>query len=160
METINNVTYIIENKILGKGAFGTVYLGSIIEKEEKIALKELPEEIGKDQELLDSISNEIKISANLDNTNIVKMKEIADINNKKYLVYEYCNGGDLRRYMDYFGSFDEELIKIIVIKMVNGLNELKRKEVIHHDIKPENILIQLFYEQKMNPKLEKKNRKY
>ena len=107
METINNVTYIIENKILGKGAFGIVYLGSIIEKEEKIALKELPEEIRKDKELLERISNEIKVSANLDNTNIVKMKEIADINNKKYLVYEYCNGGDLRRYMDYFGSFDE-----------------------------------------------------
>ena len=153
MEKINNYTYRIEKTVLGKGAFGTIYLGTIIEKDEEIALKELPSEI--DKETLDIVSNEIKINTNLDNTNIVKMIDIAVINEKKYLVFELCNGGDLRKYMNYFGKFDEELVRIITIKLINGLYELKKKEVIHHDIKPEHILIQLFYEQKKTPELEK-----
>ena len=151
---INNLTYIIENKILGKGAFGKVYLGTIKEKKEKIALKELPKEVENDKEALESISNEIQISSKLDNTNIVKMLEITEINNKQYLIYEFCNGGDLRKYMNYFKNFDEELIQIIVIKLINGLEELKKKKVVHHDIKPENILIQLFPEKEFTKDVE------
>ena len=116
--------------------------------EEEVAFKELPNEFKDDNEALDSIQNEINISSTLDNTNIVKMIDIVEQENKKYLVYEVCNGGDLRRYMDYFGRFDEELIQIIVIKMINALFELHDKKVIHHDIKPENILIQFFPEEK------------
>ena len=146
-------TYRKENKVLGKGAFGVVYLGTIVETNEKIALKEIPNNLDKDAEK--SLSNEVSISSNLDNTNIVRMLEIVEINNKKYLAYELCNGGDLRRYMHYFKKFDEELIQIIAIKMINGLKELYKKKVIHHDIKPENILIQLFPNKDITPEIEK-----
>ena len=132
--------------VLGKGEFGTVFLG---EKEnsdgtiEKIALKEIPKQLN-DEESKKSLDNEINICQKLDNTNIVKMIKIEKGDDKNYIVYELCNGGDLRRYMDYFKTFDEELIQIIMIQMVNALFELHRKKVVHHDIKPENILIHLF----------------
>ena len=142
-----------ENKVLGKGAFGVVYLGTNVETNKKIALKEIPNNLDKEAEK--SLSNEVSISSQLDNTNIVRMLEIVEINNKKYLAYELCNGGDLRRYMHYFKKFDEELIQIIAIKMINGLKELHKKNVIHHDIKPENILIQLFPDKDITPDLEK-----
>ena len=148
-----------EKAILGKGAFGTVYLGTKINsdgKKEKVALKEIPKQLN-DEESQRAIQNEIDICQKLDNTNIVKMIKIEkNIDDKTYLVYELCNGGDLRRYMDYFKIFDEELIQIIVIKMVNALFELHDKNVVHHDIKPENILIQLFPEEEMTPEIEKK----
>ena len=44
-----------------------------------------------------------------------------NIDNDKYLVYEFCNGGDLRQYMNHFGNFDEELIQIIVIKIIRSI---------------------------------------
>ena len=110
----------------------------------KIALKEIPPEIDNDQDAKNSLSNEIIVSSYLDNTNIVRMIDIVYKNNKRYLAYEYCNGGDLRFYMNYFEKFDEELIQIIIIKMVHALFELHKKRVVHHDIKPENILIQLY----------------
>ncbi len=146
-------TYRKENKVLGKGELGDVYLGTIVETNEKIALKEIPNNLDKDAEK--SLSNEVSISSQLDNTNIVRMLEIVEINNKKYLAYELCNGGDLRRYMRYFKKFDEELIQIITIHMINGLRELHRNRVIHHDIKPENILIKLFPGEDLTPGLEK-----
>ena len=152
---------IYENKILGKGAYGTVYLGTQtknteskstidnskdknVESKIKIALKEIPPGIDNDQDAKNSLSNEIIVSSTLDNTNIVRMIDIVYKKNKRYLAYEYCNGGDLRFYINYFKRFDEELVQIVMIKMVNALMELHKKRVVHHDIKPENILIQLY----------------
>ena len=148
-----------EKAVLGKGAFGTVYLGTKINSDgkiEKVALKEIPKQLN-DEESQKALQNEIDICQKLDNTNIVKMIKIEkNIDDKIYLVYELCNGGDLRRYMDYFKTFDEELIQIIVIQMVNALFELHKKDVVHHDIKPENILIQLFPDEDMTQEIEKK----
>ena len=142
----------------------TIYLEDQIEDksnnmyniDEKIALKEIPKELG-NEESQKALDNEINICEKLDNTNIVKMIKIEkNIGDKNYLVYELCNGGDLRVYMDYFKIFDEELIQIIVIKMVNALFELHRKGVVHHDIKPENILIHLFPDENITQEIEKK----
>ena len=144
--------------ILGKGDFSTVYLGTKENpdgKIEKIALKEIPKELD-NEESQKALDNEIDICQRLDNTNIVKLIKIEkNIDDKVYLVYEFCNGGDLRRYMDYFKTFDEELIQIIMIKMINALIELSRKKVVHHNIKPENILVQLFPDEEMTPEIEK-----
>jgi serine/threonine protein kinase len=146
--------YRLENKILGKGEFGTVHLGTIVKTNQNIALEEIPKNLDKDAEI--SLSNEMNISLSLDHTNIVKMINIIDINDKRYIAYEFCNGGDLRRYMQYFRKFDEELIQIISIKMTNGLMELHNKKVIYHDIKPEHILIQLFPYEDITPAIKKK----
>ena len=160
MDSKGDYKIIKENIILGKGDFSTVYLGKKINskgKIEKVALKEIPKQLN-DEESQKALQNEIDICEKLDNTNIVKMIKIEkNIDDKNYyLIYEFCNGGDLRRYMDYFKTFDEELIQIIVIQMVNALFELHDKGVVHHDIKPENILIQLFPCDEMTPEIEKK----
>ena len=109
-----------------------------------MTLKEITSESKYDHYVKNSLSNEIIVSSFLDNTNIVRMIDIVYKNNKRYLAYEYCNGGNLRNYMNYFKKFDEELIQIIMIKMINALFELYRKRIVHHDIKPDNILIQLY----------------
>ena len=118
------------NQLIGKGAFSSVYKGkaskyrngNLVNDNEIIALKEIP--INLDQETLASIYNEIIISTRLNNDNIVRMIECVDIGGKSYIVYEYCNGGDLRKYMDYFKTFDEGLIQTIMSQIVNGLSEL------------------------------------
>ena len=137
-----------KDKLIGKGAFNSVYLGKAdvykIINDQKyytkkgvlIALKELNNNYDA------SIFNEILISSKLsDNNNIVKMIDLIDIDNKKYIAYEYCNGGDLRQYINYFHTFDETLIQIIMNQIVNGLIEFFEKNIVHHDIKPENILL-------------------
>ena len=158
----NKKYYEIKEKmddLLGKGAFSSVYLGKAdvyklkdkqkeyIEKDLLIALKELPNDL--DKETVQSISNEIDISLKLDdNSNIVKMIGLKDFKNKNYIAYEYCNGGDLRKYIDYFQYFDESLVQIIMMQIVNGLVELFKKNVVHHAIKPENTLLKLCYDKK------------
>ena len=158
-EIVKRLSYKIKEKtntLLGRGAFSSVYLGKAdvdvfvneVLKESKkdvsIALKEINNNL--DKETLQTINNELAISSTLnDNSNIVKMIDIIYIKDKPYIAYEYCNGGDLRKYIEYFKNFDEGLIQTIMIQMVNGLIELFKKNVVHHDIKPENILLNLCY---------------
>ena len=154
------------NQLIGKGAFSSVYKGKaekyrsgkLVNDNEIIALKEIP--INIDQETQASISNEIIISSRLKNDNIVRMIDCVDIRGKSYIAYEYCNGGDLRKYMDYFKTCDEGLTQTIMSQIVNGLSELFQQDVVHHDIKAENILLKLFYkEDNLSPELMKKYQK-
>ena len=135
--------FALEDRILGKGSFGTVYLGLDLEKDRYVSLKKIPPEIKDDPQKINALSNEILISSGVDNENLVKIIDLTEIEKDKYIVYEFCNGGDLRRYLRYFKRFDERAVQYIVNQVLNGLSELHGKKIIHHDIKPENILIEL-----------------
>ena len=135
--------FALDNKILGKGSFGVVYLGTDISNDNHVALKKIPAEIINDQQKIESLSNEILISSDVDNVNLVKILDITEIENKKYIVYEFCNGGDLRRYLRFFKTFDEKMIQYFMFNILNGLSELHNKHIIHHDLKPENVLVDL-----------------
>jgi serine/threonine protein kinase len=135
--------FALENRILGKGSFGTVYLGIDIANDRYVSLKKIPGEIMKDPQKIEALSNEILISSGVDNENLVKIIDLTDINNDKYIVYEFCNGGDLRRYLRFFKTFDETAVQYFMKQVLNGLSELHAKKIIHHDIKPENVLVEL-----------------
>jgi serine/threonine protein kinase len=135
--------YALEDRILGKGSFGTVYLGVELANDRYVSLKKIPPEIKEDPQKINALSNEILISAGVDNENLVKILDLTDIGNDKYIVYEFCNGGDLRRYLRYFKRFDERSVQYFMMQVLNGLKELHDKKIIHHDLKPENVLVEL-----------------
>ena len=155
--------YALENKILGKGSFGTVYLGTDILKDKYVSLKKIPSEIMKDPQKIEALSNEILISSSIENENLVKILDLTDINNEKFLVYEFCNGGDLRRYLRFFKTFDERSVQYFMTQVLTGLSELHSKKIIHHDIKPENVLVELIpfdIKDNKDPEERKKSEKY
>jgi len=155
--------YALENKILGKGSFGTVYLGIDILKDKYVSLKKIPSEIMKDPQKIEALSNEILISSSIENENLVKILDLTDINNEKYIVYEFCNGGDLRRYLRFFKTFDEKSVQYFMTQVLTGLSELHSKKIIHHDIKPENVLVELIpfdIKDNKDPEERKKSEKY
>lgn len=142
MENIQGL-FALENKILGKGSFGIVYLGTDIANDKYVSLKKIPAEIMRDPQKIEALSNEILISSGVENENLVKILDLTDISNDKYIVYEFCNGGDLRRYLRFFKTFDERCVQYFMTQVLNGLKELHTKKIIHHDIKPENVLVEL-----------------
>ena len=158
MENIHGL-FALENKVLGKGSFGTVYLGTDLANDKYVSLKKIPAEILADNQKLQALSNEILVSAGVENDNLVKILDLTEIDKDKYIVYEFCNGGDLRRYLKYFKRFEEKYIQSFMIQILNGLNELHSKKIIHHDIKPENVLVELKpYELNNNCSVEEKKK--
>ena len=49
----------------------------------------------------------------------------------------------MRRYLRFFKTFDEGTVQYIITQVLKGLSELHAKKIVHHDIKPENVLVQL-----------------
>jgi len=156
MENIQGL-FALEDKILGKGSFGTVYLGTDLANDKYVSLKKIPLEIINDAQKLEALSNEILISSGVENENLVKILDLTYIDKDKYIVYEFCNGGDLRRYLRYFKRFEEIYVQYFMSQILNGLSELHNKKIIHHDIKPENVLVELIpFNIKDNNKEERK----
>lgn len=137
--------YFFKEKELGSGSFGKVLLVENAETCQIYAAKEFsPSKYSK--ELISLLENEILISTSFLNPNIIKMIDITEICGKTYIIFEYCNGGDLKSYMDkyinnYGSNFNEKEIQHILRQIINGLSCLHRNKIIHHDIKLENILL-------------------
>ena len=138
--------YELRNQILGKGMSGEVLLAYDYDNSIEVAAKLIPKKILENQRQMDLYVNEILISTKCENENLVKVHDIGDINDDKYLMFEYCNGGDLltalKKYREKNGNYmEEKVVKNIITQILNGLNCLHQNNIVHHDIKPANILL-------------------
>ena len=130
--------YTINEKCIGKGSFAKVYYGVNRTTGQEVAIKKisfynLPDNI-KTKTL-----SEIEILKSIDHPNIIKLYEYFFDNNYLFLITEYCNNGDLTSWIK---KNNTELEILDVIKqIVEGLNYLHNKKIIHRDIKPQNILL-------------------
>ena len=139
------IRYVFKDKSLGKGISGEVLLAYDLEKDIDVAAKHIPKNLVNDQKEMELFTNEVLISTLCENENLAKVHDISDIDGEKYLIFEYCNGGDLQTALSNYKKkhifLDEKIIQNIVSQILNGLQCLHNKKIIHHDIKPANILL-------------------
>ena len=139
------IRYVFKDKSLGKGISGEVLLAYDLEKDIDVAAKHIPKNLVNDQKEMELFTNEVLISTECENENLAKVHDISDIDGEKYLIFEYCNGGDLQtaltNYRKKYIFLDEKIIQNIVSQILNGLQCLHNKKIVHHDIKPANILL-------------------
>ena len=135
-----NGEYILEKKV-GSGAFGEVYCASKSNDSELFAVKM----ISKDRLSARSksyLEREIEILQRLKNFHIIKLVDLKVSGHNYYLIFEYCNGGDLLKYKnDHGGKLDESKARSILSQIVDGLSAIYSLGGIHRDIKLPNILI-------------------
>jgi len=125
-------------KLLGEGSFGRVFLAQNIITSELIAMKQIPktsEDLLSDSEII----NEIEILKNLDHPDIVRIMEFYNTEDNYYIINEYCPGGELFEQINY--QFSETQIAVMFRQILSGLAYLHSKNIIHRDLKLENILI-------------------
>ena len=124
-------------KDIGQGGFGDVFLAYNIYTNEKVAIKKL---FKTDDMLTESeIINEIEILKRLNHPDIVKILEFYKTEQAYYLISEYCPGGELFESPEQ--RLSETQISVIFKQILSGLSYLHSKNIIHRDLKLENILI-------------------
>lgn len=86
--------------------------------------------------------NEIyKKLISITNENVVKIYEIALIENEFYAVQEFVQGITLEDYLNKNGCLDDDKIKDITLQICNGLEAIHAVGIVHRDINPNNIMI-------------------
>ena len=124
--------------VLGNGSYGKVYKAMNIKTENLVAIKSIKKK--KDNKIDDNIiKNEINVLKKLNHPNIVKIYEFYDIKDNYYLITEFCKYGELYKYYKF--HFSEKQLCVLFYQVFSGLIYLHENNIIHRDLKLENIMI-------------------
>ena len=139
-------------KSLGKGSFGEVFLTKIKGDNKYYATKKYEREQIEKSGQMKYLKNEIVILQNLNHPNIVKYIDIKKTKKHFYIVMEYCNGGELQKALEkyqlkYGKAFPEELVQYFMRQIVSAFKHIHNRDIMHRDIKLENILLHYDNEQ-------------
>ena len=133
-------------KTLGEGRFGRVYKVRDKKDGNIYALK-----VAKDPIYVNQLLNEAQNILLINHLHLVKLQSYfySKKDGKIYLLYEYCNGGDLKREVERRKMIKPKEALEILKEIAEGLAYLHRFGYIHSDIKPENILSKITKEKKI-----------
>ena len=133
-------------KVLGKGSFGSVYLVRRKEDKKIYALKSVILEKLNKKEQENSV-NEVRLLASISHPNVIEYKEAFwdDKNSTLNLIMEYADNGDLQTLINKKRKeqryFNENLIWLYSIQMIEGLKAIHDKKIMHRDLKSANIFL-------------------
>lgn len=137
-----NQSFYKMGEIIGKGCFGKVYKAVQVLTGHQVALKVIPKVDIKNKNAKKKIEKEFAILKRLNNeAGISKLFEVFEDEENVYLVFQYLKNGDLIRYFDKNELLEEERLRPFFQKIVQAVQSMHANEVIHRDIKLDNILL-------------------
>ena len=141
MESIvlNNRYRLVE--LIGSGGMAVVYRGQDTLLQRRVAIKVLRESFAGDPAFLARFQREAQAVAGLSHPNIVTVYDVGQDGDRHYIVMEYVDGQDLKTLIRQKGhlSIDEALR--IAIDVSAGVGHAHKADLIHCDIKPQNVLV-------------------
>ena len=133
-------------KSIGKGSFGEVFLSKKQNDPKLYAIKKINTSVLKSKNVIKYLKNEIGIMEQLDHENIIKLHESLQTSHNIYLVMDNINGGSLSDFLSKYKlkqgeAFPQKVIQYFVKQIVQGLIYIHSKNIIHRDLKLDNILL-------------------
>lgn len=124
---------------LGHGGMSDVFEARDIIFKRTVAIKIIKYEFANKIENLIRFQNEARFSAAFNHPNIVKIYDYGEHNNLPYIVNEYMKSQTLRDTLDYKKNLSLKETCQIMLQLCDAVSEVHSKNIIHRDIKPQNI---------------------
>jgi serine/threonine protein kinase len=126
--------------IIASGGMGTVYRAWDLMLNREVAVKMLKKEMAQDEEVLASFYREARASASLNHTNIIHIYTFDVLEDQPYLVMELADFDSLDKMIERDGRVEELKVLDVAIKIASALDTALKRNLLHRDIKPGNIL--------------------
>lgn len=146
-------------QVIGQGAFGITYLAEDVNLSRKVAIKEyMPAQLAaraedksaqplslEDAEKYfwgkDRFLNEARLLADVKHPSIVQVLSVFETNNTAYMVMQYERGESLDNILKRHGTLDQNQLLEVLYPIMEGLEFIHSRHIIHRDVKPSNIYI-------------------
>ena len=129
---------------IGHGGMATVYRSKDKRLGREVAVKIIHKHLRENPEVASRFTAEARAAAKLRHPNIVEVYDVsADDDRYRYLVVELIRGTTLRKVLQDHREMPAEIGASIVLELCEALTHAHEAGIIHRDVKPENVLIEL-----------------
>lgn len=126
---------------IGAGGMSDVFLAKDHSLGREVAVKILKQEFAEDRTFVAKFRAEAQAAAGLEHPNIVSIYDVGSEGSLYYIVMEYVEGITLKTYINKKGRLTYNEALSIAIQVGRGIEAAHKKNIIHRDIKPQNIII-------------------
>ena len=126
---------------LGSGGMSTVYLARDQTLDRDVAIKVMHREMSEQADQLERFRQEARAVAKVSHPNVVAVIDAGEDRGHPYIVFEYVEGETLKQRINRVGALDPQEALAYAIEIARGLTIAHSRNMVHRDIKPQNVLI-------------------
>lgn len=126
---------------LGKGGMGEVFLAHQVSLDRVVALKTLTKELAKQADFVKRFQREARSMAKIDHNNVVKVYAVDSYKGIHFVAIEYIDGKSVQDWLDKIDQLSVADAVHITVVCAQALSHAHERNMVHRDIKPDNILL-------------------
>lgn len=126
---------------VGQGAMGVVFRARQVTMDRIVAVKILAPKYAGDASFIKRFVREARAAGQFSHENIVTALDVGFIEPYHYFVMEYVEGQTLRKLVEDRGPLPEKEALIFTLHIAKGLDHALAKNILHRDVKPENVIV-------------------
>lgn len=139
MEQIANRYEILS--LIGQGGMADVYKAKDTILNRIVAIKVLRDKLSQDAMALVRFQREASAASRLSHPNVVDIYDVGEYEGMHYIVMEFIRGRTLKELIAQRGALDVDEAIGIMKQLVSAINHAHENNIIHRDIKPQNVLV-------------------